>query len=294
MGFKERMNLYLLCKKSLTGRGVVVEFGAFLGASSSAIIEGLKSNPVLRGNFEFHVVDSFKSLEKSEFTQLLKKYAEDCNLSQLLNFDNGWVDFKSIFIRNVKPNPNSVIIHSVFVNDLNWTSKPIELLHLDLPKNWEMALPIVVKVFPDIIPNGKILFQDFGYQWSAELMALVGAMISFDLIKPVALTDTTLTVDVIRGFEASDISKLKIVMSNPENIISYIDIAREACSAISTPVLESTIKMAKAQYNYSLGNKKICYEILAEVLKGECNNDVQARLSDLFDKSFVIDKSYAE
>ena len=62
MGYEERLDLFLTAQRELTGKGVAVEFGAFLGASTAAIQNGLRSNPQQDvRDVDLHVVDCFQT-----------------------------------------------------------------------------------------------------------------------------------------------------------------------------------------------------------------------------------------
>lgn len=293
MGYDERMNLFKTCKNELTGKGVAVEFGAFFGASTSAIQHGLRTVNTGQSDSELHVVDCFRSALTSDFTKHVRALASTGKVDHLLKEDDGWLCFYQAFLANINANDPNIKIHRCFLSDLVWVSKPVEFLHLDMPKDWKLAYPIASTIFPDLIVGAKVLFQDFGYQWSAELIALVGGLVSMGLIRPYRLTDTTLSVVVLKPISTNAIVSLNKLMGSPEDVITAIETARGACRELTSSSIDATISMAKAQYQYAHGNVDDCFNIISSILlEPLCGSVTRERLADLFLKGFVADKSY--
>ena len=66
MGDEERLNLFKLARNDKSKSGIAIEFGAFFGASTSAIQAGfLKTHG--KECKEFYVIDSFSSRISSSF-----------------------------------------------------------------------------------------------------------------------------------------------------------------------------------------------------------------------------------
>lgn len=293
IGYDERMNLFNTCQNEISGKGAIIEFGSFFGASSSAIQQGVKNNKLITNNIKFHIVDCFQCSLASEFSQLTRDLARQHHVEHLLSEEDGWLKFHKVFQSNLDMNDPILIVHQCFVSNFIWKSQPVELLHLDLPKDWSQASHIASIIFPDLVVGGKILFQDFGYQWSAELIGMVGILIKMKLISPYKLTDTTLSVRVEHHISSESIEAIKIIMKSPSEVLAGIDIAENACKEITTPLVKATISMAKAQYKYSQNDVAGCFQIIASLLKNySINPAVSLKLSDLFSRSFLIDKSY--
>lgn len=294
MGYDERMNLFNTCRNELSGKGVAVEFGSFLGASSAAIQEGLKKNKLL-SNTKFHVVDCFRSSLTSEFSQLTRDLARQGQIEHLLNEEDGWLNFYKAFLSHINVTDPSLIIHKCFLSDFVWESQPVEFLHLDLPKDWTQASYIASTIFPDLVVGGKVLFQDFGYQWSAELIAMIGILIQMGLICPHRLIDTTLSVNVQEPISKNAIATLERKMNLPAEVLSGIESARTACQFLSSNSIDATLSMAKAQYQYSQGATDDCFKIVAAILHNSpCDLIIRERLADLFERDFMFDKSYVK
>lgn len=295
MGYDERMNLYETCRSELSGKGVAVEFGSFFGASSAAIQQGLRGNRLDSCNTEFHVVDCFRSSLTSEFSQLALEFSRLGQVDHLLTEEDGWLNFYKAFLSHVDATDPKLIIHQCFLSDFVWESKPVEFLHLDMPKDWTLASSIATKIFPDLVTGAKVLFQDFGYQWSAELIAMIGNMINMGLIHPYRLTDTTLSVDVVQPISKNAVAKLEQKMSSPADVILGIESARSACRFLSSNSIDATLSMAKAQYQYSQGDTDECFNTIGAILHDSpFDLTMRERLADLFQRAFIFDKSYVK
>jgi len=219
VSYIERENLYRR-SKLLTGKGHALEFGAYFGASTASILQGLRET-----NFQMklHVFDVFKT-RNVWFADLTRQLAK--GLEQHLVMQDGWLDFFQVFRAHV--DDPMVVIHRDFVSELNWTGEPVELLHLDLPKDWKQAKYIADQVFTCLVPGAHIIFQDFSYQWAAELIAMIGQMHKSGLLRLESLDETTLSAVLMRKIQMSDLDALGGEMSDPSKIISNLDVAIKA------------------------------------------------------------------
>ena len=291
MGYLERVNLYKTCKTELQGKGVAIEFGAFLGASASAIQAGLRANNLTKKT-PLHIVDYFRSDLCSEFTLLTRNIAKNANQELLLYEKDGWLFFDKVFLANMDIKDTNLHVHQTLADNLSWESQSVEFLHLDLPKDWKLAYPIAKMIFPDLIVGAKVLLQDYGYQWSAELIAMVGKMYELGLIKPYKVTDTTLSVEVIKKITLQEINAINSIFIEKENVVRCIDIARNVSHSLST-VTDNTLLLAKAQYQFANGNFEQAFGTLSQILTSPYfSADTKARMHDLFEKNFSPDKSY--
>ena len=293
MGYDERMNLFSTCRNELTGKGVAVEFGSFLGASTAAIQQGLRKNKKILNNSEFHIVDCFRSSLTSEFSELTRDFARSGKVDHLLTEEDGWLCFYQAFLAHIDTNDPYIKIHQCFLSAFTWESKPVEFLHLDLPKDWKQASYIVSIIFPDLVIGAKVLFQDFGYQWSAELIAMIGILSNMGIISPYRLTDTTLSVTVEKTVTVDHIDLLARMMTSPIDVISGIESAKNACRKLSSPSIDATLSMAKAHYKYSINDVDGCFDIVSSILlNSPCDLVIRVRLADLFQRAFICDRSY--
>lgn len=221
VSYVERENLYRR-SKSLTGKGHALEFGAYFGASTASILQGLRECDF---PMKLHVFDVFRT-RNAWFADLTRQLAK--GLEHHLVMQDGWLDFYGVFRAHV--DDSMVVVHRDFVSELNWTDEPVEFLHLDLPKDWKQAKYIADQVFTCLVPGAHVIFQDFSYQWAAELIAMVGQMHKSGLLRLESLDETTLSAVLLRKIEISDLNALGAEMSDQSKIISNLDDAIKAAS----------------------------------------------------------------
>ena len=214
----ERKNLAKQASK-LTGRGHVLEFGAFFGASTAAILCGLKQNGLTK---EFHVFDYFKTNDQwfSDITRQLAKSHES-----LLSIDGEWLDFSGVYHYFI--NDPVVHTHKILISDLEWKNEPIEFIHLDLPKDWSQAGKIASETFPWIIKDAKLIFQDFVNQWSFEIGAMIGFLLKERLISVDGSFGSTLSTSANEKFGIDSLQSLITEMSDKTKVLTNFDYAFE-------------------------------------------------------------------
>lgn len=141
--------LYWLMKEVYSGQGEIVELGTWLGGSTVAMAAGLKANPDAV-NKEIHVYDLF-IWEKHYNTYYGLDYPfqqGDCYLD--------------LYRQNVQPHVSVLNIHKGDVCNLGWTSRPIEILFIDIMKTAATAKCVTANFFPYLIPETSfIVHQDF-------------------------------------------------------------------------------------------------------------------------------------
>jgi len=295
IGYEERMNLFLTCQRELTGNGVAIEFGAFLGASTAAIQNGLRSRHNLLAHSEFHVVDCFKTPANGPFSKYVWEHARAGRVEHLLSESNNWLCFYEAFMANVNSSDPNIIFHRCFVADFTWEPKPVEFLHLDLPKDWDQASYIISKVFPYLVLDAKILFQDFCYQWSAELIGLIGHLINMGHILPYRITDTTLSCSIVKQFSSGSIERLRNLMNTSSGVLSGIEFARQKCGDLLTRASDLTLLLAKAQHLYANNQVSECFQIISSIVISFTDDEGSGlldRLAEMFQCNFIMEKSY--
>lgn len=293
MGIDERLNLFHTCQRELSGNGVAIEFGSFLGASTAAIQHGLRTNPLLTSQTQFHIVDCFRTPLTSQFAEHVRNFSLRGHVDHLLREEDGWLSFYDAFMSHIDANDPHVNVHRCFLSDFSWEPEPVEFLHLDLPKDWQQASYIASTIFPSLVVGARVLFQDFGYHWSAELIAMIGHLAAMKSIAPYRLTDTTLSVTVERTLSYSIILDLKDLMSTSEGVLAGIENAQQECSSLVSPSVDSIILIAKAQYLYSTGAVGECFQIISSVLRSTARDaSMLDRICELLECGFSMSKSY--
>lgn len=196
-----------------------------------------------------------------------------------------------VFSSHIDGSDQHVKIHRCFVSEFTWRSQPIEFLHLDLPKDWQQASYIASTIFPDLVVGARILFQDFGYQWSAELISMIGHLIRMEYVVPYRWRDTTLSCSMVKRFFPEHVQTLRLLMENPSEVLSGIEYARRACRDLATGPLNLTLLMAKAQFLYSKNRVDECFQVISSILVAlpdEGGADSLNRLAELFYYQFIL------
>ncbi len=233
----ERKNLFNQARQ-LTGRGHALEFGAFFGASTSAILCGLKQHG--RTN-EFHVFDYFKTNDPW-FSELTRRLAGDHE--NLLSVNDGWLDFSGVYDHFI--NDSLVHTHKILISELTWKNEPIELIHLDLPKDWTQASTIAQQTFPCLIKDAKLIFQDFVNQWSYELGAMIGFLMREKLIQVTGSFGSTLSTSTNDGFTSASIQALAREMADRSKVLSNFDYALEHTRSFLNPEERVILRVGRA------------------------------------------------
>lgn len=151
----------------------IVEFGAFFGASTLALASGLEARRL--NNHPLLSIDAFEVDKGHFFHKHVVSYARSYGSEHLLYQSGSKLNWMKITeavlgekIKNVK------LIKGIVNDDFNMNVLPekIGILHLDLPKDIDTILPILRGVFPRLVDGSMIIFQDYAYQHSNELISL--------------------------------------------------------------------------------------------------------------------------
>ena len=295
LGTSERDNLYRVCRDELRGAGAAVEFGAFLGASTAAIQAGLKANPRLAAaRPALHVYDVFRTPAGSEFARLVREYAARNGNAGLLVEQDGWLDFQPVFAANV-PADAALRVHREPVDALRWDGGAVEFLHLDLPKDWLQLQPIATQVLPQLVPDARVLLQDFVYHWSAELIAATGFLLGGGQLEAERVTATTLTCRVAAPITQGQVARLAALMRDPAAVASAIDGAIAATAGHLDAEQRARMLLAKAQYLHERVSSDAGEAVLAALratARGGTLDAVAPALQELVDCRMKLPKSW--
>lgn len=189
----EKKALLLYSSKS---RGPIVEFGSFLGASSYALAVGMQLNrdlSLLRPSLS--VYDAFSSSLTHPFSKHVFTYCQQFSLDAFLEIRDGYVNWLPIVEKGLKRFSDKVKIVQVIVNnDLTiFPEMPSEigLLHLDLPKDIRTLNQIAKHCFPRMVVGSIVIFQDYYYHYSSELIAFFEFLESSGVVVAETSVDTS-------------------------------------------------------------------------------------------------------
>jgi hypothetical protein len=158
---EEMQLLYWLARDWYTGRGTLVDCGAWLGGSTSALCAGLADNPrVARKDGAVHAFDRFlyEPYFADWFGQLGEELADgDC--------------FLHIFRRLTAPYRRFLTTHPGDVCVTPYDGGDVEVLFLDVCKSWEINAAVVGRFFRHLVPGRSIVVQqDYAHHFAYWLV----------------------------------------------------------------------------------------------------------------------------
>lgn len=294
IGYEERLNLYRLVKEAKID-GHLIEFGALLGASTSSILAGLSRSRSVSLDQQLHVVDCFRTPSGSDFADLVSRLANSKSNGHLLKDDGRWMDFKDVFADNINGCASAarMVVHARLLEDFQWTHEAIGFVHLDLPKDWDQLCLVVDKIFSDISLGSLILFQDFVYHWSAELIGFVGILLKQGYIEAVDVVDTTLVVKTKKLFREHDVSKFSILMSDADAVLRGIRDSDELTCHLLNKVQRAVIELSRLQYCYNLDMRELTIREIGEMLVlFSRDSEFSARVGEMLQHNFQLHRSF--
>ena len=199
-GMIEEIECRLLFKAAFNCRALpVVEFGAFFGASTLALASGLEARRL--NKHPLLSIDAFEVDKDHFFHKHVINYAKLCGSEHLLRESGDKLNWMRVTesvlgdkIKNVK------LIKGMVNNDFNMNILPekIGVLHLDLPKDINTILPIHKGVFPRLIKGSILIFQDYAYQHSNELISLFELLEARGIIQRNAIAASTMIYQITK------------------------------------------------------------------------------------------------
>jgi len=153
LGLEERKLLYQLARYTYTGKGAVVELGAFCGASTCCLAAGMRDNPRAVGR---HVdsYDCFIANEPYLVDFIRTNFGETLDIGQ---------SFSSIFRRATAKYADLVEVHAGDLLEQSWPSGiPIEILFVDVAKTLALSGKVLTEFVAHLTPGRSLLIhQDF-------------------------------------------------------------------------------------------------------------------------------------
>ena len=149
----EREHLFQAARDRFTGQGAILDLGTWLGGSTAALAAGLKENR--NGRAYTQKVHAFDLFELNSYLKQTYTYPE------LADIPAGG-SFLPVFQRNLAPWAAQVEAHPGDFTKYDQPLGPVELVHVDIMKNWALTNAVLRKFFRDLIPGvSLVLHQDF-------------------------------------------------------------------------------------------------------------------------------------
>lgn len=150
LGGEERQFLYWVAKECYTGRGEIMDIGAFLGGSAAALGQGLRNN--LRDINKARRVHSFDFFAFAEFC---RPYAPE------FRGDIG-DDTLPIFVERTRAFSDLIAPVKGDICKQRW-EQPIEVLFLDFTQTWMQHDAVADIFYRRLMPGGVLIHQDYLY-----------------------------------------------------------------------------------------------------------------------------------
>jgi hypothetical protein len=140
--------LHCLARDYYSGKGVIVDGGAFLGGSTVALADGLRRNR-RRSHAAAKPIHSFDRFEVEDWTRS-RFFPEG---------PPAGASFRDRFEDNIAPYADLVEVHAGDIRAHRWTGEPIEILFIDIAKHWTVCDWLTWQFFPHLIPGRSLVVQ---------------------------------------------------------------------------------------------------------------------------------------
>jgi len=142
----------------IIGEGSIADLGTWLGGSTAALAAGLSENSTPASTKRrVHAYDLFLVDDFSKEQKLIPEI-------QQLNIGDS---FLPTFLKYMGPWKDRVEAHQGDLTQQNWVGDPIELMHVDIMKNWDLTNHVWSEFYPSLIPGrSTIIHQDFAHYWT--------------------------------------------------------------------------------------------------------------------------------
>jgi hypothetical protein len=158
---EERRLLYYLASRWFEGRGAIIDAGAFLGGSTTALCSGVEVFFRRAGLPSRPVIHSYDLFAIEPWT-IGRFFSDSCQAG-----DN----FHPEFDKHISRFRHLVHVYCGDIRRHAWSGNDIEILFIDCAKHPQISDFVVKNFFGSLIPNRSIIIQqDYLYDsWSAWL-----------------------------------------------------------------------------------------------------------------------------
>jgi hypothetical protein len=263
----------LLYSYAFSTTGPIVEFGVFFGASSGALALGSKSRLGDNSTGDKVIIyDAFSIPVQHTFSRHVIERASKYNLSQYLDEFDGFLHWERLARVILEPFKSTICFNKVVIADgVSFQNLPsnIGLLHLDMPKDLGTLRPIWNEAFPRLSQGSVVMFQDYYYHYSGDMIAFFTYLCSKDYLR---LERSEACTAVFRVQEKIDVTLLNTFRQSPENIVRYLDQAvNQGISSRITSHQKTSLLMAlceaKCRYYSALQNPTLLSSLQGEIEK---------------------------
>jgi hypothetical protein len=187
----EQRLLYRLTSHYYSGAGVIVDAGAFCGASAYAMAAGFSDNTgIFSKERRIHSYDLFvaddeytRDYLQNNFYTRFDRHGKQVELIRRVASGESFLD---IFLFQTQRYENLVEVHPGSILAQKWSGGKIEILFLDICKTLEIQRHVFAEFLPHLIPGRSIVIQqDFHHAWHPYIhVAMEYLDPYFDIIVP--------------------------------------------------------------------------------------------------------------
>jgi glycosyltransferase involved in cell wall biosynthesis/SAM-dependent methyltransferase len=152
---------YFYFAKHASMCGAIIDAGCFVGGTTTALIEGLKQNPLFDPwRHSVYVYDLFK-IDAPYIMRWLRNIYGEALVPDTMT------DFRCFFEKNMKSYSNNIRLHPGDIIEIGYPHKqPIEVLGLDCCKALEVTDSVIRDFFPYLVPHESVVIhQDYIHEW---------------------------------------------------------------------------------------------------------------------------------
>lgn len=140
--------LYALAKDHWSGEGEIVDLGCLYGLTTRCFAEGLMANSRVPDTLKvrrIYAYDLFLAENYDWWSQQSPTVHAGSWFPEFLDVNRDQIDA-------IVPCPGNLL-------NMNWGTKPVEILMIDASKSWDLNAWIVGKFFPRLIPGKSVVIQ---------------------------------------------------------------------------------------------------------------------------------------
>jgi hypothetical protein len=162
IGPEERRCYYWLARHWLSGQGVIVDAGAYVGASTFCFAAGAAAANRLAfdGQPIIHAYDYFRVVED---------YVRDAITRDFRPINDG-DSYLDVFVDQTQAHAALIRTYEGDFLQRQWSGLPIEILFIDIAKSAALGAHAVAQFFPSLIPGRSIVVhQDYYHCWHPHI-----------------------------------------------------------------------------------------------------------------------------
>ncbi len=205
----------------------IIDGGCFLGASTSALAEGLRRNKGFRGQRD--VIHSYDLFEADAY--MAEVYFKSAGIE-------AGGSFHELFLANLGADRDVVTVHPGDVRTHEWKGAPISILFLDMLWSWDINTFAMQHFYRNLSEQGSlVVHQDYVYAWYPWLpITMEFFKDHFEFIGYVPLA--TVVFRCTKPLSADDAAIDMLRDNDPETLLSLMDRAIDRFSGWQRGVLE--------------------------------------------------------